>query len=199
MAWDWPYRELTAASWDVFESGMPQSGINKCVSEDLLPAHGCPLSPLAPKTPTCGSSCLHHGQVDALLLSVMSPLCLSFQGLPYKHLITHHQEPPHRYLISTYDDHYNRHGYNPGLPPLRTWNGQKLLWLPEKSDFPLLGIFIIQGFPLIWSVKVHRPMQLYLPYAEGATQVTLAPGEQWMTQSGLSPIVPSGLPPVLSP
>ncbi|KAL4677052.1 hypothetical protein H8957_008349, partial [Semnopithecus entellus] len=103
------------------------------------------------------------------------------EGLPYKHLITHHQEPPHRYLISTYDDHYNRHGYNPGLPPLRTWNGQKLLWLPEKSDFPLLGIFIVQSFPLNWSVKVHRPMPLYLPYAEGATQVTLAPGEQWMT------------------
>ncbi|XP_050644904.1 cilia- and flagella-associated protein 107 isoform X2 [Macaca thibetana thibetana] len=61
------------------------------------------------------------------------------EGLTYKHLITHHQEPPHRYLISTYDDHYNRHGYNPGLPPLRTWNGQKLLWLPEKSDFPLLA------------------------------------------------------------
>uniref|UniRef100_A0A2R9ASN0 Cilia and flagella associated protein 107 n=1 Tax=Pan paniscus TaxID=9597 RepID=A0A2R9ASN0_PANPA len=61
------------------------------------------------------------------------------EGLPYRYLITHHQEPPHRYLISTYDDHYNRHGYNPGLPPLRTWNGQKLLWLPEKSDFPLLA------------------------------------------------------------
>uniref|UniRef100_A0A5F7ZQB2 Cilia and flagella associated protein 107 n=1 Tax=Macaca mulatta TaxID=9544 RepID=A0A5F7ZQB2_MACMU len=67
-----------------------------------------------------------------------SKLC-GLLGLPYKHLITHHQEPPHRYLISTYDDHYNRHGYNPGLPPLRTWNGQKLLWLPEKSDFPLLA------------------------------------------------------------
>nr|XP_004657686.1 uncharacterized protein C1orf158 homolog isoform X1 [Jaculus jaculus] len=61
------------------------------------------------------------------------------EGLPYKHLITHHQEPSHRYLISTYDDHYNRHDYNPGLPALRTWNRQKLLWLPEKSDFPLLA------------------------------------------------------------
>lgn len=68
-----------------------------------------------------------------------SVTCLSFQGLPYKHLITHHQEPRHRYLISTYDDHYNRHNYNPGLPPLRTWSAQKLLWLPEKADFPLLG------------------------------------------------------------
>ncbi|XP_062049078.1 cilia- and flagella-associated protein 107 [Lepus europaeus] len=61
------------------------------------------------------------------------------EGLPYKHLITHHQEPRHRCLISTYDDHYNRHNYNPGLPPLRTWSAQKLLWLPEKADFPLLA------------------------------------------------------------
>lgn len=74
---------------------------------------------------------------------------LSFQGLPYKHLITHHQEPSHHYLISTYDDHYNRHSYNPGMPALRTWNGQKLLWLPEKSDFPLLGTFIIGNFPCL--------------------------------------------------
>ncbi|XP_037674659.1 uncharacterized protein C1orf158 homolog isoform X2 [Choloepus didactylus] len=61
------------------------------------------------------------------------------KGLPYKHLITHHQEPSNRYLISLYDDNYNRHNYNPGLPPRRTWNGQKLLWLPEKTDFPLLA------------------------------------------------------------
>ncbi|XP_006899632.1 PREDICTED: uncharacterized protein C1orf158 homolog [Elephantulus edwardii] len=59
------------------------------------------------------------------------------EGLPYKHLITHHQEPRTNYLISTYDDHYNRHNYNPHLPPYRTWNGHKLLWLPEASDFPL--------------------------------------------------------------
>ncbi|KAM6219359.1 cilia- and flagella-associated protein 107 isoform 1-T1 [Rhynchocyon petersi] len=61
------------------------------------------------------------------------------EGLPYKHLITHHQEPKNRYLISSYDDHYNRHNYNPGLPLLRTWNGHKLMWLPEPSDFPLLA------------------------------------------------------------
>ncbi|XP_003793399.1 uncharacterized protein C1orf158 homolog isoform X1 [Otolemur garnettii] len=61
------------------------------------------------------------------------------EGLPYKHLITHHQEPSYRHLISTYDDHYNRHNYNPGLPPLRTWSRNKLLWLPEKADFPLLA------------------------------------------------------------
>ncbi|XP_019495243.1 PREDICTED: LOW QUALITY PROTEIN: uncharacterized protein C1orf158 homolog [Hipposideros armiger] len=59
------------------------------------------------------------------------------KGLPYKHLITHHQEPSHHHLISTYDEHYNRH--NDNLPPCRTWNGHKLLWLPEKADFPLLA------------------------------------------------------------
>ncbi|XP_037021573.2 cilia- and flagella-associated protein 107 [Artibeus jamaicensis] len=61
------------------------------------------------------------------------------EGLPYKHIMTHHQEPSHRHLISTYDDHYNRHNYNPGLPPHRTWDKHTLQWLPEKSDFPLLA------------------------------------------------------------
>ncbi|XP_048208037.1 protein CFAP107 [Perognathus longimembris pacificus] len=61
------------------------------------------------------------------------------EGLPYKHLMTHHREPSHRYLISAYDDHYNRRNYNPAMPAVRTWSRQKLLWLPEKSDFPLLG------------------------------------------------------------
>ncbi|KAM5162067.1 cilia- and flagella-associated protein 107 [Callospermophilus lateralis] len=61
------------------------------------------------------------------------------EGIPYKNLITHHQEPSHRYLISSYDDHYNRHNYNPALPALRTWSRQKLLWLPERVDFPLLA------------------------------------------------------------
>ncbi|KAF6344106.1 hypothetical protein mRhiFer1_001782 [Rhinolophus ferrumequinum] len=61
------------------------------------------------------------------------------EGLPYKHLITHNQEPSHCHLISSYDDHYNRHNYNPGLPPCRAWSGHKLLWLPEKADFPLLA------------------------------------------------------------
>uniref|UniRef100_A0A8C3SS54 Chromosome 1 open reading frame 158 n=1 Tax=Chelydra serpentina TaxID=8475 RepID=A0A8C3SS54_CHESE len=58
-------------------------------------------------------------------------------GLPKQHLFTHHEEPSHRNLVTQYDDHYNRHGYNPVLPPLRKWNGQKLAWLPEKSDFPI--------------------------------------------------------------
>ncbi|XP_067422763.1 cilia- and flagella-associated protein 107 [Emydura macquarii macquarii] len=58
-------------------------------------------------------------------------------GLPKQHLFMHHGEPSNRNLVTQYDDQYNRHAYNPVLPPLRRWNGQKLAWLPEKSDFPI--------------------------------------------------------------
>ncbi|XP_074048173.1 cilia- and flagella-associated protein 107-like isoform X2 [Macrotis lagotis] len=89
------------------------------------------------------------------------------KGLPYKNLITHHEEPKHRNLISTYDDHFNRHGYNPLLPPIRTWNGQKLMWLPEKSDFPLLapptnyGLF--ENLQKKWQepTKIDRATSIY--------------------------------------
>uniref|UniRef100_A0A671EH01 Uncharacterized protein n=1 Tax=Rhinolophus ferrumequinum TaxID=59479 RepID=A0A671EH01_RHIFE len=101
------------------------------------------------------------------------------EGLPYKHLITHNQEPSHCHLISSYDDHYNRHNYNLGLPPCRSWSGHKLLWLPEKADFPLLGILIIQGFLLDWGVRgphLHRA-EVCPAHAGGLARGTLAPGE----------------------
>ncbi|KAF1553334.1 UNVERIFIED_CONTAM: hypothetical protein FQV15_0007231, partial [Eudyptes pachyrhynchus] len=61
-----------------------------------------------------------------------------FEGLPMQHLFTHHEEPRSRNLVSEYDDKYNRHGYNPVLPPLRSWNGRKFAWIPQKTDFPIL-------------------------------------------------------------
>uniref|UniRef100_A0A8I3MEN7 Cilia and flagella associated protein 107 n=1 Tax=Canis lupus familiaris TaxID=9615 RepID=A0A8I3MEN7_CANLF len=67
------------------------------------------------------------------------------EGLPHRHLLAGHQEPCRRHLISTYDDHYNRRGHNPALPARRTWNGHQLLWLPERSDFPLLGTRRVWG------------------------------------------------------
>ncbi|XP_072465021.1 cilia- and flagella-associated protein 107 isoform X2 [Notamacropus eugenii] len=89
------------------------------------------------------------------------------EGLPYNQLMTHHEEPKHRNLISTYDDHFNRHGYNPALPPIRCWNGQKLVWLPEKSDFSLLapptnyGLF--ESLRKKWqdSTKTHPNHSIY--------------------------------------
>ncbi|XP_068515067.1 cilia- and flagella-associated protein 107 [Anas acuta] len=61
-----------------------------------------------------------------------------YEGLPAQHFFTHHEEPRSRNLVSEYDDKYNRHGYDPLLPPLRSWNGRKLAWIPQKSDFPIL-------------------------------------------------------------
>ncbi|XP_074416897.1 cilia- and flagella-associated protein 107 [Larus michahellis] len=60
------------------------------------------------------------------------------EGLPMQHFFTHHEEPRSQNLVSEYDDKYNRHGYNPVLPPLHSWNGRKLAWIPQKSDFPIL-------------------------------------------------------------
>ncbi|KFV78800.1 Uncharacterized protein C1orf158, partial [Struthio camelus australis] len=60
------------------------------------------------------------------------------EGLPKQHFFTHHEEPSSRNLVSEYDDSYNRHGHNTLLPPLRRWNGRKLAWIPEKTDFPNL-------------------------------------------------------------
>uniref|UniRef100_A0A8D0BIA6 Cilia and flagella associated protein 107 n=1 Tax=Salvator merianae TaxID=96440 RepID=A0A8D0BIA6_SALMN len=59
------------------------------------------------------------------------------KGLPRKFVLTHHEEPNHHHLVSQYDDQYNRHGCNPILPPLRKWNGHKMVWMPEKSDYPI--------------------------------------------------------------
>ncbi|XP_009863370.1 PREDICTED: uncharacterized protein C1orf158 homolog [Apaloderma vittatum] len=61
-----------------------------------------------------------------------------YEGLPAQHFLAHHDEPRSRHLVSEYDDQYNRHGYNPALPPLRVWNGRKLAWVPQKTDFPIL-------------------------------------------------------------
>nr|XP_033778505.1 uncharacterized protein C1orf158 homolog [Geotrypetes seraphini] len=58
------------------------------------------------------------------------------EGLPKQLLLSHHGEPNHKHLVSAYDDHYTRHG-NSALPPLRKFNGNKLNWIPEKSDYPI--------------------------------------------------------------
>ncbi|XP_054031660.1 cilia- and flagella-associated protein 107 [Dryobates pubescens] len=65
-------------------------------------------------------------------------LHISFQGLPMQCIFTHHEEPRSRHFVSEYEDEYNRRCYDPVAPPLRTWNGRKLSWVPQKADFPIL-------------------------------------------------------------
>ncbi|XP_061457428.1 cilia- and flagella-associated protein 107 [Rhineura floridana] len=69
--------------------------------------------------------------------TVMRRMMKQLDGLPKKYTLTHHDEPKHRNLVTQYDDQYNRRGYNPLLPPLRRWNGHKMAWIPEKTDYPL--------------------------------------------------------------
>ncbi|XP_048375170.1 protein CFAP107 [Sphaerodactylus townsendi] len=70
--------------------------------------------------------------------TVMRKNIKKLSGLPKKCLLTHHNETNDRYLVSLYDDNFNRHGYNPLLPPLRKWSRHKSSWIPEKLDFPIV-------------------------------------------------------------
>ncbi|XP_066493979.1 cilia- and flagella-associated protein 107 [Tiliqua scincoides] len=70
--------------------------------------------------------------------TVMRRMKKKLDGLPRKYILTHHEEPSHRNLVTQYDDQYMRHGYNPILPPLRKWNRHKMAWVPEKSDYPIV-------------------------------------------------------------
>ncbi|XP_038603166.1 uncharacterized protein C1orf158 homolog [Tachyglossus aculeatus] len=112
------------------------------------------------------------------------------EGLPYKHLIVHNEEPKHRNFISAYDDHFNHHGHNPDLPLLRQWNVQKLAWLPEKSDFPLVeppsnyGLF--EQRLKRWSASVLDPMKSV--YTVSYVRPTFSTPSLWnLTVSSHSP------------
>lgn len=89
-----------------------------------------------PDSKACSASCtvLHDDKQRGFSY-------ISFQGLPLQLLFHHHEEPRSRNLVSEYEDNYNRRGCNTVLPALRVWNGHKLTWIPQKSDFPILGSF----------------------------------------------------------
>ena len=53
----------------------------------------------------------------------------------------------HRYknnLITWYDEQYNKRPREEGdrLPDLRKWDGNKLAWVPERTDYPMQGKYI---------------------------------------------------------
>lgn len=66
------------------------------------------------------------------------------KGLGKEHLFAHHQKAYEGNRISWYDQQFNRREMTESkLPPLRSWDRQKLAWAPEKSDFPVQGLCII--------------------------------------------------------
>ncbi|XP_053308375.1 cilia- and flagella-associated protein 107-like [Spea bombifrons] len=84
--------------------------------------------------PMDGSSAM-LGRAITKKMQLMTICVLVLQGLPKKHLTTHHGVPDSKYLVSLYDDDYIRHG-NSLLPPIRTYNKHRLIWVPERSSNP---------------------------------------------------------------
>ncbi|XP_030634545.1 cilia- and flagella-associated protein 107 [Chanos chanos] len=58
------------------------------------------------------------------------------EGLPARLLLSHHGTPRSHYLVTLYDEMYGRRN-STILPTLRSWNSDKLAWVPEKSDHPV--------------------------------------------------------------
>ncbi|MEE6483507.1 hypothetical protein FKM82_013575 [Ascaphus truei] len=81
------------------------------------------------------------------------------KGLPSQHLLSHHGEPKSKHLVSLYDDHFLRHG-NSSLPPLRSWDGRCLAWIPERSDYPIedppTNFGLLQEKEKIWRENVYE-------------------------------------------
>ncbi|XP_044139142.1 uncharacterized protein C1orf158 homolog [Bufo gargarizans] len=84
------------------------------------------------------------------------------EGLPGHHLLSHHGQLSSRHLVSQYDDDYIRSG-NSTLPPLRSWDGNSLTWVPEKSDFPSTApptnFGLLQGKQKLWRDQVSEELR----------------------------------------
>ncbi|XP_039251506.1 cilia- and flagella-associated protein 107-like [Styela clava] len=63
------------------------------------------------------------------------------EGLRKENLFTHHGKTYSNNLISWYDEQFNKRmrDENDRLPDVRKWDGHKLAWAPERSDYPMQG------------------------------------------------------------
>lgn len=63
-------------------------------------------------------------------------------------------------MISWYDEQFNKRDREATdkLPDLRKWDGHKLAWAPEKSDYPMQGTGVL---------FLHNTMQLGVSNIEG--------------------------------
>jgi len=62
-------------------------------------------------------------------------------GLKKQNLFDHHGNKYSNNMISWYDEQFNKRDREASdkLPDLRKWDGHKLAWAPEKSDYPMQG------------------------------------------------------------
>ncbi|NP_001088767.1 uncharacterized protein LOC496031 [Xenopus laevis] len=87
------------------------------------------------------------------------------EGLPKCLLLSHHGEAKHKHLVSHYDDHFLRPG-NSTLPTLRSYDGNRLAWVPERSDYPTAdpptNFGLLQAKEKQWREKFsEEPRSLY--------------------------------------
>ncbi|XP_074655259.1 cilia- and flagella-associated protein 107-like [Tubulanus polymorphus] len=66
---------------------------------------------------------------------------LQGDGLGKEFIFTHHGKKYSNNMISSYDEDYNKRERESWdrLPELRTWDSNRLAWVPEKSDHPMQG------------------------------------------------------------
>ncbi|KAL3862740.1 hypothetical protein ACJMK2_008693 [Sinanodonta woodiana] len=83
---------------------------------------------------------------------------LKNDGYGPEYLFYHHGNRYANNKISWYDEHYNGRWKENSLPPTREWNGNRLAWGPEKSDYPLQGP--PTNFGLIQTLKSRWAKQI---------------------------------------
>jgi len=64
-------------------------------------------------------------------------------GLGKELLFYHHGNRYSNNMISWYDEHYNKRERDEKnkLPELRHWDSHQLAWIPEKTDYPIQGMY----------------------------------------------------------
>jgi hypothetical protein len=73
-------------------------------------------------------------------------------GLAPRFLLYHHGNRYSDNLITWYDEHYNGRGLTRNeeprnrLPELRSFSSQELAWVPERTDYPILGTLLLRVF-----------------------------------------------------
>lgn len=77
------------------------------------------------------------------------------QGLGKEFIFSHHQKAYEGNRISWYDQQFNKREITESrLPPLRSWDRQKLAWAPEKSDYPIQGLYSLN---MLFAILFNNP------------------------------------------
>lgn len=86
-------------------------------------------------------------------------------GLGKEFLFYHHGNSYSNNMISWYDEHFNKRERDEQnkLPELRSWDSNRLSWVPEKTDFP------IQGAPTNFGLSAKRNQRWIEQVADATT------------------------------